>query len=260
MINYSDRFRNAGAVQNYESNEYGPGSYSSSIWELEKPFVHSFAERLRQERGGRLRLLDFACGTGRIISHLEPLAAEAHGIDISEGMVSLARKKCSKASLAVGDIVGHPDLLSGPFDLITCFRFVLNVEADVREQALKALRRRIQEPDGRLIVSIHGNSRSLRHPAIVWRRRQAGKLPEAERSQAMLNEMSISEGKAMLLRCGFEVVEIWGFGILPPTLYRTPLKRLAAAFDRSAARRQWFTGAAIDLVLVCRPSGILHKD
>ena len=73
-------------------------------------------------------------------------------------------------SLLVGDILARPELLQNNYDLISCFRFLLNVEPEMRSRVLQRLREALRAPDGRLLVNIHGNSRSLRHPAIVWRR------------------------------------------------------------------------------------------
>ena len=117
-----------------------------------------------------LPLLDFACGTGRVLAKLEPEVAVADGIDISPEMVAVARTKCTKARLQVGDILTQPELLQKNYDVITAFRFLLNVEPEIRRRALRRLREVIRAPHGLLVVNVHGNSRSLRHPAIMWRR------------------------------------------------------------------------------------------
>ena len=84
-------------------------------------------------------------------------------------MVAVARARCRKAQLQVGDILTQPELLQKRYDVITAFRFLLNVEDDVRRRVLRRLREVIREPEGLLLVNVHGNSHSLRHPAIVWR-------------------------------------------------------------------------------------------
>src|SRR5437879_5027917 len=110
-ISYSDRFKDQGAVDYYESKEYGPESYSTFIWQLEQPALERIIVNFKQGRRAPLRLLDFACGTGRILSCVEKLVDVAEGIDISSNMVELARKKCTKARLQVGDILTNPGLL-----------------------------------------------------------------------------------------------------------------------------------------------------
>ena len=247
-VNYSARFQEKKAVADYDAKEYGAGSYSSFIWDLQRPVLEKIMADFRQTQPGPVRLLDFACGTGRVISSLESLVDTAEGVDISENMVAIARKKCRQARLQVGDILSPPDILQKQYDVITSFRFLLNVEPELRGQVLKKLRE-VLRPDGLLVVNVHGNSRSLRHPAIVWRRGRE----RAKNSGAMLNEMSPVETKHLLRASGFQVVRQFGFGMLPPTLYRTPLRGVATVADKFFAGENCWRDCAIDMLFVCRP-------
>jgi hypothetical protein len=65
--------------------------------------------------------------------------------------------------------------------------------------------------------------------------------------------MSPAETKTLLRESGFQVVRQFGFGILPPTFYRTPLRRVAAAADRLLAGDHWWNDRSIDMLFVCRP-------
>jgi SAM-dependent methyltransferase len=248
-ISYSDRFQAQGAVDAYDANEYGSGSYASAIWQMQQPVLTQILKDFRRARPGPVRLLDFACGTGRVLTSLEPLVDSAEGIDISENMVAAARSKGVKARLQVGDILTNLELLGQGYDLISCFRFLLNVEPEMRLRILRRLRAVLRAPDGRLLVNVHGNSRSLRHPAILWRRRHG----RTEKADAMLNEMSPGETKKLLRESGFQVVRQFGFGILPPTLYRTPLRKAALAVDCSLAGDHGWKDWSIDMLFVCRP-------
>ena len=248
-IPYADRFQQTASVAHYEAEEYGAESYSSCLWRLQRPVLEQVVKDFRAAQSGPVRLLDFACGTGRVLSALEPLVDTADGVDISENMVAAARTKCTKARLLVGDVLTQTDLLQPSYDLISCFRFVLNAEPELRERVLRRLRQVLRAPGGLLLVNVHGNARSLRHPAIVWRRwRQRGAPGEA-----MLNEMSPAETKRLLAATGFEVLRQFGFGILPPTLYRTPLRRAALAVDRALAGENSWSAASVDVLFVCRP-------
>ena len=247
--NYSDRFQKHEAVAAYEAGEYGAGSYASLIWDLQRPVLGKIVTDFRRTQPGPVRLLDFACGTGRVIASLEPLVDVAEGIDISENMVEVARVKCRRARLQVGDVVANPDRLQKPYDVITSFRFLLNAEPELRCRVLQRLRTVLREPDGLLVVNVHGNSRSLRHPAIVWRRWRE----RTKRTGAMLNEISPAEARQLLRENGFEIVRQFGFGMLPPTFYRTPLRGAAAAADKFLAGENCWCDWAIDLLFVCRP-------
>ena len=242
-ISYSKRFQQSDAVAAYEAKEYGFGSYSAQVWQWQKPVVENILREFRQSYPAPVHLLDFACGTGRVLASVESLVDFADGIDISENMVAVARTKCGKARLQVGDIMTQPELLLEKYGVITCFRFLLNVEPELRLRALQRLREVICAPDGLLVVNVHGNSRSLRHPAILWRRWRE----RAQSTDAMLNEMSPTEARHLLRECGFQVVRQFGFGILPPTFYRTPLRGLAAAVDKSLAGDNCCNDYGIDL-------------
>jgi SAM-dependent methyltransferase len=248
-ISYSSRFQDPAAVEAYESREYGTDSYSSFVWQWQRPVLEEIIIAFQRGRSAPARLLDFACGTGRVLACVEPLVGRAEGIDISENMVALARGKCRKAQLKVGDVLSQPTLLAGKYDLITAFRFLLNVEPEVRRGVLGKLRGAIREPDGLLILNMHGNSRSLRHPALAWRRQRE----RARATGAMLNEMSPGACKALLRESGFRIVRQFGFGLLPPTLYRTALRGLAAAADKCLAGENPWRNCSIDLMFLCEP-------
>jgi len=247
---YSNRFQDQAAVESYETKEYGPTSYSSLVWQWQRPVVEKIIADFKLTRKTPVRLLDFACGTGRVLACIESLVDRAEGVDISEQMASLARSKCRAAQVKVGDILSNPALLSDKYDLVTTFRFLLNVEPALRRLVLKKLREVMSGPDAILILNVHGNSRSLRHPAIVWRRWRERSHPVGD----MLNEMSPPETKALLQECGFKIVRQFGFGVLPPTLYRTPLRTPAAAVDKLLAGENVWRNCSIDMMFVCQPS------
>jgi SAM-dependent methyltransferase len=246
---YADRFQARDDVTSYEFTEYAPGSYSSRMWELQRPVLRGILERHAAAVRHPLRLLDFACGTGRVLAETEALVATAEGIDISPEMVAVARAKCARARLHVGNILTQPELLQKGYDAVTAFRFLLNVEPDLRRRVLRRLRELIREPDGLLLANVHGNAHSLRHPAILWRRWRERARP----SGGMLNEMTAGETRKLLRESGFQVVRQFGFGILPPSLYRTPLRDPAFAVDKALAGDRWWNDWAVDMLFVCRP-------
>lgn len=63
---------------------------------LEKALLAGFVDLVRETGGGR-PLADVGCGTGRITGHLRGLGADVFGIDLSPGMLAVARAE-------------HPDL------------------------------------------------------------------------------------------------------------------------------------------------------
>ena len=66
------------------------------------------------------RYLDFACGTGRILDVLAPLARDVTGLDIAASMLAEAARLVPRARLVQGDLTRDP-LGLGPFELVSTF-------------------------------------------------------------------------------------------------------------------------------------------
>jgi SAM-dependent methyltransferase len=241
---YSKRFQNQSIVEDYEVVEYAPNSYSSYIWELQQPILTDILRRYKPQ-SEPAHLLDFACGTGRILASLEEQVDFIAGLDISPFMAQVARQKARKAAIVVGNILEDSSLLANDFHFVTMFRFLLNTEPTMRIQILKELRRRLTRKNGVLIANVHGNSQSVRSAALLYR--QIGR-------REVHAQLSRAEIRHMFHQTGFEIIEEYGFGIVPPTLYRTPLHKLAKWVDRKSQQVKALTPISIDLLYVCRPT------
>lgn len=253
LVCYEERFQKQEQVNSYETHVYGNGSYSYFIWQIQQPVLRTILNNFRLRVGRPVRLLDFACGTGRITSFVENFADVTVGVDISPAMVEVARSKAVKTKFIVGDILSDCDLLQPSYDVITSFRFLLNAPADMRRRVLQRLREVIQKPDGLLIVNVHGNSHSIRHPVIAWKRWRLARGKIGNELELMLHEMSPAEAKQLLSETGFEIIEQIGFGVMPGVLYRTPLRGIASVIDQFAIGKSWCKNWSIDLLFVCRP-------
>lgn len=239
---YASRFRDREEVLHYESVEYAANSYASHIWNLQKPTLTEIIKR--HEPASNSRLLDFACGTGRVLSFVENLVDHSDGIDISPEMAEVARTKCSKANIVVGDILSEPDLVSGDYDFVTMFRFLLNTEHEMRYKILRKVRKRLVNKKGVLIANVHGNTTSARYAALTYRKFVHGETH---------SQLSRPQIYRMFEETGYEVVSEYGFGLLPPLLYRTFLSGVSKSFDACASRLPLLLPISIDLLYVCRP-------
>ena len=152
---YSGRFQNRNDVDNYEVSEYAPDSYSSYIWQLQKPILSDIIRRYKSQTEPT-RLLDFACGTGRILASVADKVEIIEGVDIAESMAQVAQEKSPNAHISVGNILTDPALAAGDFHIVTAFRFFLNTEPDMRVQVLKELRKRLTKKNGVLIPVFDG--------------------------------------------------------------------------------------------------------
>src|SRR5947209_6527759 len=122
---YRAKFQDVADARKYETVDYARWSYADLIWQIEKDWLSSFIDEFKRGRKP-IAYLDFACGTGRIVSYLEDHAGSAVGIDVSEIMLGIAEKKLRRASLIRADITENTNRPEGKYDLITSFRFLLN--------------------------------------------------------------------------------------------------------------------------------------
>jgi SAM-dependent methyltransferase len=208
---------------------------------FERPYLEKLFARLGRECPGRY--LDFACGTGRIMELACPHFVETVGIDVSEAMLAEARRRIPTAQLIQVDVMTDPPDV-GTFQVISLFRFILSAEDHLREGVLTWLRTVIA-PDGVLVVNNHLNHWSitgLRHRLRnVVRLRRGG--PPTERHI-----------ETLLRRCGFEIVEAYGFAIIPPwrdtpLFPSAPLLRLERLLGASKRLQTY----AKDRIYLCRP-------
>jgi ubiquinone/menaquinone biosynthesis C-methylase UbiE len=240
---YATQFTNRNAAEEYERIVYSPNSYSTYIWQLQIPVLLRLI-RSSKKNTEPVKLLDFACGTGRILSLVESKVDQSDGIDVSSAMTEFARTKCEKSNFYVGNILDQPNILVENYDVITCFRFLLNTEPDNRIKILKELRKRLIAKNGILIANIHGNTYSIRSLALLYRR-------IVHKEQHI--QMSRKEIHQMFQLSGFRILSEEGFGILPPVVYRTPLKTIAKWIDKQSNEVSFLKLFSVDLLYVCEP-------
>jgi SAM-dependent methyltransferase len=240
---YASRFRSPVAAEEYEKTVYSPDSYSTFIWQLQIPVLQGILRSIRDDSEQK-KLLDFACGTGRILSFVENEVDQSDGVDVSNFMTDIARAKCNKSNIFLGNLLEQPDLVNEDYDIVTCFRFLLNAEPETRIIVLKELRKRLLVKDGILVANIHGNKFSSRAISLFIRRIVHQEYHE---------QLSRREIRQMFHAGGFEIIEEIGFGVMPPMAYRTPLRKFAEAIDKMCAQVPFFKLISIDLLYVCKP-------
>jgi hypothetical protein len=136
-------------------------------------------------------------------------------------MVERARQK-SSSEVLVADILDPAQRPSGQFDLITAFRFFLNVDPVLRAEVMEVLASMLRPGTGRLVFNIHGNKTSS--AALVRLR------PDAARSA---NLLGVGEVQQCTRAAGLQVVGRYGYGLSPRTMYHGRLSRLVRTIDSS---------------------------
>jgi SAM-dependent methyltransferase len=182
--------------------------YKALSFSVEKRILDMIAAGLP---GGRAAsYLDFASGTGRIIGHMARHCGKSVGVDISEEMLAVAKKEVPEAVFYTGDISSDRQLHAllagtGPFDLLTAFRFFLKAQHDLRISILRSLAPLLSE-GGTFVFNIHKNRTSLLW-MYRWLRKEAGRRPSE----------SIQYGymRRILRESGFEIKRVTGYMYMP---------------------------------------------
>jgi SAM-dependent methyltransferase len=134
-----------------------------------------FAELLE---GGPV--VDAGCGPGHVTAHLRGLGVDAFGIDLSPGMVALARREHPGVRFGVGSMTALP-LADRSVAGVLAFWSVIHVPDDQLPGVLGQFRR-VLRPGGPLLVGFHaGDSVSIKTSGyggqpmnVLVRRRQPG--------------------------------------------------------------------------------------
>ena len=235
---YSKVFQDADAVDKYEHVTYAPDSYASRINERQQAYLRKLVAR--EFRTPPVQH-DFACGTGRAIRTLHGLVREAHGYDTSAEMMAKAAEVGTRAQFHLVPMDGPvPEpVAAGRPAVVTMFRLLLNVPADVRDRAVAFAAKVLPTADaGLLVVENHGNAGSVRH---LRARRHSG--------ERWFAELSHEEVAALLDRHGFEVTERRGFSMLTESLDH---KLLARAADAAARKLPGTDSFAVNVLYTAR--------
>jgi len=123
--------------------------------ESEKNFLRRFFELIDKKKP---KILDTGCGTGRDLSFLENFESELYGIDLSDGMLNIAKKNLTKTSLIKGDY-RHLPFKENSFDGILNIASLVHLPHSEKLNALAEFYR-VLKPEGILYISIQ----NLLHP------------------------------------------------------------------------------------------------
>lgn len=238
---YREVHQDATKVERYEHEVYAENTLAAYFWGMEKAILAKEISMLDKDG---INYLDFACGTGRIISFLEGEVAESTGVDISQNMLNVAKTKTKKTRLINADLLENNVIKDSQYDLITSFRFFLNAQEELREDMLKLLSQQLS-PDGTLIFNIHGNSSS--YYLILVLMNKLGIRKEK------VNHMSYFNALKLIDTSGLVVQRSYGIGIVPYAFHRwfKSLRGLFTALDNAVVDSRFFKYFASNIVFVC---------
>lgn len=217
------------------------------MWRLEQRVLLDIFRRYMAKRA--VRHLDFACGTGRVVSLLSAMSTKSVGIDVSPSMLDVARSVAPAATFIQADMTKDSVLEECQFDFITAFRFFPNAEPSLRHAAMSQLVRRLS-PGGVLVFNNHCNAGGLNRRLVRVVRRREGRL----------NDMTKEECEELIALHGLEIAELQHLGILPD--YEThPLRpRWAVAAIERIASRLPLASIAENHIYVCGHSTVVSQS
>ncbi|MCG5447045.1 class I SAM-dependent methyltransferase [Micromonospora sp. NIE79] len=117
----------------------------------ERAVLASFAERVQGAGGGPVA--DIGCGTGRITAYLHTLGVDAFGIDLSPGMIDVARRDHSELRFEVGSMTDL-DLADGSVAGLVAWYSLIHIPDDQIGVVLAHFRR-VVRPGGPLLLGFH---------------------------------------------------------------------------------------------------------
>lgn len=243
---YRAQFASRERVIEYETKQYGLGSYGDVLWRIEQTQLRALIEEFRRTHRN-IDYLDFAAGTGRIISYMEDMVDTATGVEISEPMAERARRKVKNAQIMRCDITRQHARVEATYDFITAFRFLLNAEPSLRRAALQALAARLRDKTSLLVFNNHSyvwSYRLLAYPVYLAR-----KLIGSECKIRYLSHRQVFQ---LAEEAGLRIDRIIGYGLLSGQVSRMVPIDQAVKWEEMLAKNPLLSRMGVNQIYVAR--------
>jgi SAM-dependent methyltransferase len=225
---------------------FSENPYRRMVWQFEKNILDRILSTFF--KGEPIRHLDFACGTGRILSYLEDRVSSSTGVDVSPSMLEIARQNNRSAEILKADLTEIDVLGKRKFNLITAFRFFPNAEEELRTEAIKILISHLDD-NGLLVFNNHKNAGSARYRLARLLGRGGG--------QGMTND----EVRELVARNELEILKIFPLCILPASEKRKLLPFfLLRPFEVFFSKFRVFKNLGENVIFVCLKSEKKSSD
>ena len=120
-------------------------------WRLGLAMLATFAELVETDGGGPIA--DVGCGPGHVTAHLESLGADAFGIDLSPGMIEMARRDHPALRFEVGSMTAL-DLADGSMGGVAAWYSMIHLPPEALPGVFVEFHR-VLAPGGRLLLAFH---------------------------------------------------------------------------------------------------------
>ncbi|AXH91254.1 class I SAM-dependent DNA methyltransferase [Micromonospora aurantiaca] len=120
---------------------------------LDRALLTAFAETVGPDRP----VLEVGCGTGRVTAHLHRLGLDISGVDLSPGMVAVARRTYPDLRFEVGSLTGLtvPD---GSLGGLVSWYSVIHLPPELLPEVFAGFRR-VLAPGGHLLLAVKAGDR-----------------------------------------------------------------------------------------------------
>jgi len=201
----------------YEDRRGGrdPGGYHDLVDDLEIDFVKRF--------GNGLDVLEVGCGTGLLLERIQEFARSARGVDLSPGMLSLARTRGLDVTEGSATSLPFPD---ASFDVACSFKVLAHVK-EIRTALAEMAR--VVRPGGHVLAEFY-NPLSLR--GLVKRFGPAGAISARTREDAVYTRFDTPAEAAGHLPPGLRLTASRGVRIVTPAAAAMRLPGLRAVLRR----------------------------
>ncbi|MCI4064465.1 class I SAM-dependent methyltransferase [Micromonospora sp. R77] len=132
---------------------------------IHKPLDRALLAALVEEAGSAATVADLGCGPGHVTAWLAGRGVRAVGIDLSPGMVAVARRSCPQAEFRAGDLLRLP-AADGEFGAAVALYSLIHLHPDELPAAGVELRR-VLRPGAPLLVAVHLGD-EVRHLDEWW--------------------------------------------------------------------------------------------
>lgn len=151
-------------------------------------------------------VLEIGCGTGHALVRIAQAAGRAYGLDLSSGMLAVARKRASAALLVQGD-AGHMPYAPASLDVVF-MSFTLELFDTPEIPAVLAECRRVLRPGGRIgvVALAKGHSPAVR--LYEWAHRR---FPRALDCRPILVHNVLEQAGFQIVAC--ETASMWGLAV-----------------------------------------------
>lgn len=118
-----------------------------------KPFDLQLLERFTEDVPSGTRVCDLGCGSGHVADRLKRLGLDVIGIDLSPGMIEVAKRTYPSIEYRVGDML-DPDMPDESLGAIVALYSIIHLGRDQLRTAMHKMFR-LLVPGGSALVSFH---------------------------------------------------------------------------------------------------------